>query len=406
MASICQYEATAVGRLGSQTSGRSWHGELLHVLTLTPFYPSADDDAAGCFVAEPLRFLSDLGVKNSVIAVRPFYRGGGARANSAAHSATWVRYAAVPAMAGLVFSGGGLYLRIRGAVQRLHAAEPFSLIHAHGALPCGHAAARLARDLQIPFVVTVHGRDVFSSRRGGPVGEWCKRISAGVYRSSARVICISEKVQEDLLSGVRCRSSVVHNGVDAEMFCPATSQENDPIVLSVGNLIRTKGHETLLRAVTRLREDYPRLRCQIIGVGPERQRLEHLARQLGISHRVEFLGRQSRACVAQAMQGCSAFALPSTYEGLGCVYLEAMATGKPAIGCLGQGIAEVIQSEKNGWLVSPDDTEELSNALHQLLRDSALRIRMGEAGRRRVVENFTLRCQAEKLTHIYQEHVL
>jgi len=106
------------------------------------------------------------------------------------------------------------------------------------------------------------------------------------------------------------------------------------------------------------------------------------------------------------MQGCSAFALPSTYEGLGCVYLEAMATGKPAIGCLGQGIAEVIQSEKNGWLVSPDDTEELSNALHQLLRDSALRIRMGEAGRRRVVENFTLRCQAEKLTHIYQEHVL
>ena len=375
----------------------------LHVLTLTPFYPMAGDDAAGCFVAEPLLFLADFGIKNSVIAARPFYRGGRVTASSAAPSATWVRYAAPPGMAGLAISGTALYLRIRAGVQRLHAAEPLSLIHAHAALPCGHAAALVARDLGVPFVVTVHGRDVFSSRNGGLAGPWRKRVCKEVYGSAARVICISEKVQEDLFSGVHCRSFIVHNGVDTNMFSPSPSQETNPVVLSVGNLIPAKGHETLLRAVAALRGRHPLLRCQIIGVGPERQRLENLARQLGIADRVEFLGRQSRAAVANAMQDCSVFALPSIYEGLGCVYLEAMATGKPAIGCTGQGIAGVITSGKDGWLVQPDDTEELTNALHQLLSDSALRNRVGLAARQVVLDNFTLQHQAERLAQIYEE---
>jgi glycosyltransferase involved in cell wall biosynthesis len=140
-------------------------------------------------------------------------------------------------------------------------------------------------------------------------------------------------------------------------------------------------------------------------MGPERQRLISLAQQLGISDRVEFLGRQSRASVAKAMQGCSIFVLPSTYEGLGCVYLEAMAAAKPAIGCTGQGIAEIIESEKNGWLVQPDDAEGLANALHQLLGDSALRDSVGLAARQAVLESLTLQGQAERLTQIYQECV-
>jgi glycosyltransferase involved in cell wall biosynthesis len=82
-----------------------------------------------------------------------------------------------------------------------------------------------------------------------------------------------------------------------------------------------------------------------------------------------------------------------------------MATGKPAIACTGQGIAELIQSEKNGWLIQPGDAGALATALHQLLSDSALRKRVGLAARHTVVENFTLRRQAEKLTHVYQECV-
>jgi glycosyltransferase involved in cell wall biosynthesis len=377
----------------------------LHVLTLTPFYPQAGDDAAGCFVAEPLRFLDEMGIRTSVVAVRPFHRGKRVAASSTVQSATWVRYATPPGMAGLAVSGSALYVRIRALVERLQHAQPVSLIHAHAALPCGHAAALLARSLGIPYVVTVHGRDAFSSRNGGLFARWRERVSKDVYRSAARVICISGKVQEDLLSGVDCRSEIVHNGVDAQLFSPSISHEMNPVVLSVGNLISTKGHETVLRAIAALSSAHPLLRCQIIGDGPERQRLVHLSQQLGIAERVEWLGRQSRASVAKAMQGCSVFVLPSTYEGLGCVYLEAMAAGKPVIGCTGQGIAEIINSGKNGWLVQPDNTEDLAKTLGQLLTDSALRKRMGTYGRQTVIENFTLQSQARRLAEIYQECV-
>jgi glycosyltransferase involved in cell wall biosynthesis len=406
MASISQYEPVAAFQADARAlSGENSRMKRLHVLTLTPFYPVADNDAAGCFVAEPLRSLGNFGIKNSVIAVRPFHRGRGVRANSAAHPATWMRYPAVPGMGGLVISGRALYLRIRAAVRRLHAAEPVNVIHAHAALPCGHAAALLARDLRIPFVITVHGRDVFLSTKDGLFGQWRQKLSKEVYRSAKRVICISEKVEEDLLPGAHCRSAVVHNGVDTDLFSPAIPQGGNLVVLSVGNLIPTKGHETLLRSVARIIGHYPLLRCQIIGIGQERQRLMDVTYQLGISDRVEFLGRQSRAFVAKAMQACSVFALPSRYEGLGCVYLEAMASGKPAIGCTGQGIVDIIKSGKNGWLVQPADIDCLANALHQLLGDPGLRNRIGMAGWQTVVENYTLRHQAERLSQIYEECV-
>jgi len=403
MASICQYEAISTADLDSRAlNGRSTKG--LHVLTLTPFYPTGSDDAAGCFVAESLRGVAEIGVKNTVIAVRPFYRRGETTTTRTAPTATWIRYAALPGMPGLAMSGSALFLNIRSAMRRLHAAKPLSLIHAHAGLPCGHAAALLARDLSIPFVVTLHGRDVLSSRNGGLVGHWCERVSKRVYGSAARVICVSAKVQEDLRSRVHCRSVVVHNGVDAELFCPPPAESGtQAVVLSIGNLIPTKGHQVLLRAVAEVSGNYPLVRCHIIGVGPEQQRLSTIARQLRISDRVQFLGRQSRASVARAMQRCSVFALPSTYEGLGCVYLEAMASGRPTIGCTGQGIAEVIQSGNNGWLVQPDDVQGLAKALRLFLSDSALRDGVGLAARRTVVENFTLKHQAERLAQVYQE---
>ena len=108
--------------------------------------------------------------------------------------------------------------------------------------------------------------------------------------------------------------------------------------------------------------------------------MQALAQRLDIRERVRFLGRQSRQQVAAAMRRCTVFALPSRYEGLGCVYLEAMSVGKPVIGCRGQGIAEIIQHGSNGFLVGPDNERELSLALAMLLRDEP---RRRESRRRR-----------------------
>src|SRR5579863_600341 len=105
------------------------------------------------------------------------------------------------------------------------------------------------------------------------------------------------------------------------------------------------------------------------------------------------------------MNRCAVFALPSSYEGLGCVYLEAMASGKAAIGCRGQGIEEIIEHGKNGLLISPGNEDELSDCLGMLLRNEELRGRMGMSARAAVLQRHTLGHQARQLTEVYRECV-
>ena len=394
--------------------GQVWHnprkklGRPLRVLTLTPFYPSEGDEAGGCFVAEPLQALASSEVQNKVFAVQPFYRGRTVARSSDAH-AQWMRYFSLPGGFGLPSAGAFLFARIVSLVRDIQQAGAIDLIHAHGPLPCGHAAMLLNAELKIPYVVSVHGLDAFAVEQvKGRAGDWCRRVSMRVYRASQRVICISEHVREQVLEGTgrSCRTTVVYNGVDPVLFSPGEETESAGFsVLSVGNLIPTKGHEILIRAIASLVVEFPAITLEIIGDGPERSRLQALAVELQIATRIRFLGRQSRQLVADAMRRCSIFALPSRYEGLGCVYLEAMSAGKAVIGCRGQGIAEVIQHGSNGFLVGPDNEKELTLALAMLLRGRALRGRLGVAARDTILDRFTLAQQAQNLARIYRESV-
>src|SRR5207245_10961704 len=116
----------------------------LHVLTLTHFYPSDDDDAQGCFVAEPLRAMKELEITNSVLAVRPFYRGQ-ARPSAAAPSAQWKKYFSLPGGVGLPISGASLFASIFHVVRRIHHRRSINIIRAHSALRSGLTAARPSR---------------------------------------------------------------------------------------------------------------------------------------------------------------------------------------------------------------------------------------------------------------------
>jgi teichuronic acid biosynthesis glycosyltransferase TuaC len=359
-------------------------------------------------VAEPLDALANADIVNSVFAVQPFYRHKlVARAREA--QVQWLRYFSLPGGIGLPTAGAFLFARIVGKVRELKRSQRIDLVHAHGPLPCGHAAMLLSAELKVPYVVSVHGLDAFSTEQvHGRVGQWCRRISQRVYISSRRVICISERVRERVLEGVErgCRTSVVYNGVDPELFSPGdVPSSNALVILSVGNLIPIKGHDLLIRAIAQLLPEFSSLRLEIVGDGPERSRLHALSRQLGIEDRVCFLGRQSRRDVASAMRRCTLFALPSRFEGLGCVYLEAMSTGKPVVGCRGQGIAEIVQHGANGFLVGPDNEKELTLVLAMLLRDEKLRGNLGTAARDTILDRLTLAGQAGSLARIYRESV-
>jgi teichuronic acid biosynthesis glycosyltransferase TuaC len=378
-----------------------------HVLTLTPFYPSDGDEVSGCFVAEALRQIEAQGAASSVIAVESIYHAS--RKSNRQFPADWLRYPQLPGNFGLSSAGKFLGASLLNKVRRLHRQSPVSVIHAHAALPCGHAAAFLSRRLGIPFVVTVHGLDVFNCCfQDGIAASWRRKSSRRVYEGAREVICISGKVQkllDDGMSavGIKVKSEVVYNGTDPEFFAPATVPAAPLTILVVGNLLAGKGHELVLRAVGRLKNSLPGLQCRMIGEGADRDRFERLAKDLGISDRVYFMGRRSRSEVAEAMRDCTVFVLPSRYEGLGCVYLEAMACGKPAIACRGQGIEEIIHHGNNGWLIPIDGLDELVEGLQTLSRDTALRERIGKAACQTILASLTLSHQAEKLMRIYEE---
>jgi glycosyltransferase involved in cell wall biosynthesis len=374
----------------------------IRVLTLTPFYPAEGDDGRGCFVAEPLPFMAGLEVDGPVFAVQPFYRGT-VRPHPGAHAAAWQGFFAFPGGAGLPSAGAFLFAQLLAKVRQIHRDRPLQLIHAHAALPCGHAAALLSRELKIPFVVTVHGLDAFFAEQvSGLSGRWCRRVANWVYQSAARVVCISERVRAKVLEGVSARTVVVYNGVDPVRFSPGAENDVSDSILSVGNLIPIKGHELLLRALAAVQDQFPTVGCDLIGDGPERTRLTALAHDLGISGKVRFHGRQNREQVAQAMRCCLLFALPSRYEGLGCVYLEAMSAQKPVIACTGQGIEEVVQHGRNGWLIAPDSLPDITAALTALLSDARTRQQFGEEARRTILARYTLHHQAEMLARLYQ----
>jgi teichuronic acid biosynthesis glycosyltransferase TuaC len=391
----------------------------LHVLTLTPFFPSNQNEVSGCFIAEPIEQLKQFGVDSSVIAVAPIYHPRKQPTPSAA--ADWVRYPQVPGNLGLSSAGKLLYARLLRRIRKLHSAKPIDVIHAHAALPCGHAAALISRRLNIPFVVTIHGLDVFSTcLLGGIPAAWRRKVSVDVYRAARTVICISGKVQEILKTGTPAEtcSTIVYNGVNPSLFAPnplvwgrgsapskpaASVETGDPEILIVGNLQRSKGHELVLRALGNLRPAFPQLRCRIIGEGPDRAQFEALVRDLGIGQQVQFAGLRSRFEVAEAMRRCSVFVLPSRNEGLGCVYLEAMSCGKPVIGCRGQGIDEVIEHGKNGWLIPVDGLEQLVQGLSALLGSPEMCTRIGTAARQTILEKLTLSHKAQHLARIYRE---
>lgn len=378
----------------------------MHVCTLTSSYSSASDDPDGCSVSEVLDWLAKSGVRNTLLAARPMYRRK-PQSDSSGIAGEWIRYLALPGRLGIPVEGAFLFARVVGRLRELHRTERVDLLHAHGALPCGHAAMLLSKELNIPYVVTVNGDDDLSPAQvSGRRGKWRHRIARRIFAESRRVLCTSEHLREEVLEamGRGFRTSVVYNGVDPELFSPALqSSEPATTVLSAGNLRAIEGHAVLIRATAALVKEFPSISLEIIGDGPERSQLEKLVKKIGLAGQVRFVGRQLRRQIADGMKGCTFFALPSRAEQSSCHDVQAMSCGKAVIGCRGQGIAEIIQHGANGFLVGSGNEKELTFAMGMLLREPQRRRSLGSAARDTVLERLTVEQQAENLKRIYRE---
>ncbi|MEO8505991.1 MAG: glycosyltransferase, partial [Acidobacteriota bacterium] len=157
-------------------------------------------------------------------------------------------------------------------------------------------------------------------------------------------------------------------------------------VLIVGRMAATeryKGHDELLRALPQVLQQQPEARLVIVGDGDDRARLERAAAELGVSTQVVFTGFVNEATLREVHRRAAIFAMPSTGEGFGLVYLEAMREGVPCVAARDSVAAEVMIDGESGVLVNAGDPASLGAALVRLLADSTLRTRIGAAGRER-----------------------
>jgi len=160
----------------------------------------------------------------------------------------------------------------------------------------------------------------------------------------------------------------------------APREEGPPRILTVAHLYPRKGVDTLLRS-------FANVSCEailrVVGTGPERDHLEHLAQTLGIADRVAFLGHLPFADLVAEYRNAAIFALPTEQEGFGIVFLEAMASSLPIVATRVAAVPEVVT---DGLLVDPGDEPALTASIDRLLGDAALRTRLGQAGRTRVFQ--------------------
>jgi glycosyltransferase involved in cell wall biosynthesis len=198
------------------------------------------------------------------------------------------------------------------------------------------------------------------------------------------------------------RPRVVPNGVDGALFSPARDgrRVEEPTVVFAGRMDDQKGVDVLLRAVSLLS---PRPRLRLVGGGWKDAEYRRLAAELGLGERVEFLGQVPRADLPVLLRSASVVAVPSRYENLPLSVLEGMACGVPVVVSRVGGVPEMIDDGVEGTLVPAEVPEALAAALDRLLRDHALAAKMGAAGRRRVLAEFTWESVAARTEACYQE---
>lgn len=247
---------------------------------------------------------------------------------------------------------------------------------------------------------TVHGPVEFYDVPGFRLAEKARR--------AAFVACISDfarsQVQAFLDPADWDKVETVPLGLDAAAFAAGgrdgRGDGGATRVLTVGRLAGVKGQAVLLEALAQLAARGRRVELTVAGDGPERERLERRAAELGVADRVEFLGSVGQDRVADLYAQADVFCTSSFAEGVPTVLMEAMASGLPTVATRIMGIPELVEDGATGLLVPPGRADALADALERLADDPELARRMGEAGRRRVAEERDPRRSAERLVAV------
>jgi len=292
----------------------------------------------------------------------------------------------------------------------------FDIVHDNQTLSYGVWAAHADG---FPVVATIHHPLSFDvrnhMRQARTVYEKVRRLlwspwmmQEAVAKRLDRVIVVSETTRDDVASAFGLapeRVRVVHNGIDTDVFRPRDGVERraDKIVYVANSEDRNKGARYFLEALSLLQDE---LDVRVAFVDNFRHNLKlapRLVDELRLHSRVQFTGRIPREELVRHYNDAKLFVTSSVHEGFGLPLAEAMACGTPCIATDIGAYREIAEHGSSAWLVPPADAQALAGAIRTLWADDALRQRLGEGGRRRIVEKFNWRRAAEETLAVYEE---
>jgi teichuronic acid biosynthesis glycosyltransferase TuaC len=347
----------------------------MKILTFSTLFPNGEKPGHGIFVETRLRHLVASGeVESRVVAPIPWFPsthprfGNWARfARAPRHEVrhgiqvAHPRYPVIPKV-GMNLAPALLAQAAKPAIARLiDEGFDFDLIDAHYFYPDGVAAAMLGRYFNKPLVITARGSDITLF----PQHALPRKMITWAAKRADAVITVCNALRDEVVAlGVEADRVVsLRNGVDLHLFRPTERTPNAMFtLLAVGHLVPVKAQDLIIGALPLL----PGVRMVLAGDGPDRVKLESLARELKVSDRVTFLGAVPQAQLREHYGAADALVLSSSREGWANVLLEAMACGTPVVASRVYGTPEVVASPDAGVLMGERSYQGVADAVNAL----------------------------------------
>ncbi|MFB3894709.1 MAG: glycosyltransferase family 4 protein [bacterium] len=288
-----------------------------------------------------------------------------------------------------------------------------NLIHTHE-LKADYIGMRIAKKTGLPLITTIH-----NMINKGPLPVWKKmiyiRLSRYLAQRQHKIIVVSEAVRQNTIHALHIPAGkiiTVRNGTKIYPLNPNLNitsirqqlglNPQAPVIACISRLIPVqKGHRYLLLAAQQVIKQKPEAQFLIVGDGTIRNALVELATQLKIQSNIHFTGWQSN--IQDILASIDICAVPSLWDPLPRIVLEAMVAGKPVVASNIDGIPEAVVDGETGILVPPADENSLAKAIVELLEHLEKAEQMGEAGRNRAIAEFSSERHAQEVLKVYQE---
>jgi glycosyltransferase involved in cell wall biosynthesis len=262
-----------------------------------------------------------------------------------------------------------------------------------------------------PLVLTAWGSDILITPKNNPVHKF---VTSRALKRADRIICVSPVLKRELLmlDAALEKTHIIPMGIDVQKFTPAAKDlallqtlgiSDSLVTISVRALKPIYNVETLLRAAPQVLREIPNSRFIIAGEGEQRKYLEGLAYALDIAGNVRFVGWITHEELPKYLASSDVYVSTSLSDSLGVSNLEAMACGLPVVVGDLPAIREWITDEANGFIFPLKDHQALAENVVHLLKDESLRRKVGEAGRKVVMERAEYREQMTNVEALYQE---